>query len=180
MEWEKERELTERAKKSDEAAFEDLVRAHQKKLYNFIYRLCENHDDAAEITQRAFVKAYFSLRNFRGDSLFRTWLFRIALNTFRNHMRDEGRRKHQTLDGWDPPAGEKTFSMMVQKEERKKLAEAVETLPPRQREAVVLRVHEGHSFSEVAGIMGCSVGAAKASYHQGVKKLKEAIGGDEG
>jgi RNA polymerase sigma-70 factor, ECF subfamily len=180
MEWEKERELTERAKKSDEAAFEDLVRAHQKKLYNFIYRLCENHDDAAEITQRAFVKAYFSLRNFRGDSLFRTWLFRIALNTFRNHMRDEGRRKHQTLDGWDPPAGEKTFSMMVQKEERKKLAEAVETLPPRQREAVVLRVHEEYSFREVAGIMGCSVGAAKASYHQGVKKLKEAIGGDEG
>ncbi len=69
--------------------------------------------------------------------------------------------------------------MMVEKEERKKLAEAVETLPERQREAVVLRVHEGHSFNEVAGIMGCSVGAAKASYHQGVKKLKETIGGEE-
>jgi RNA polymerase sigma-70 factor (ECF subfamily) len=179
MEWEKERELTKRAKKGDEGAFEDLVRAHQRKLYNYIYRLCENHDDAAEITQKAFVKAYFSLGNFRGDSLFRTWLFRIALNTFRNHVRDEGRRKHQTLDGLDPPAQEKTFSMMVQKEERKKLAEAVQTLPERQREAVVLRVHEEYSFNEVAGIMGCSVGAAKASYHQGVKKLKESIRGDE-
>lgn len=172
MDRERELELTNSAKNGDERAFEELVREYQRKLYSFIYRLCENHDVAGEVTQKSFVKAYFSLESFRGEALFSTWLYKIALNTFRNHVRDEGKRKHLSIDGFDPSDEEKILSIMIKSEEKALVAEAVKTLPDRQREALVLRINEGHPFSEVSRIMGCSLGAAKASYHQAVKKLK--------
>ncbi len=175
MDRERERDLTNRARNGDERAFEELVREYQKKLYGFLFRLCGNHDDAAEVTQKTFVKAFFSLKKFRGEALFRTWLYKIALNTFRNHIRDEGKRKHLSIDGFDPPGEEKILSSIIQSEERSLVAEAARTLPERQMEALVLRVNEGYPFSEVSRIMGCSVGAAKASYHQAVKKLREYV-----
>ncbi|UCF30696.1 MAG: sigma-70 family RNA polymerase sigma factor [bacterium] len=171
-----ERELVQRARRGDDNAFEDLVRAHQKPIFSFIYRLSGDPEITAEVTQMAFIKAYSGLGGFRGDASFRTWLYRIAVNTFRNHVRDESRRSHQEVDDNMPSSDEGAFEVLNHQQERRMLWEAVQTLPERQREALVLRVQEGYPFTDVARIMRCSVGSAKANYHQAVQKLKAALG----
>ncbi|MDT8396768.1 MAG: sigma-70 family RNA polymerase sigma factor [bacterium] len=173
-----EQELVARARKGDEAAFENLVRMHQRQLYGYLFRLSGNVDDAMEITQRAFVKAYRSIGRFRGDSSFKTWLFRIASNTLKNTIRDRSRRRTVPLDALPLSSGRDPLDDAVQSQERAMLAAAVKTLPPRQRQALVLRTAEGCSFDEVARIMNCSTGAAKASYHHAVGKLKAILKGE--
>lgn len=173
-----ERKLVNMARSGDDGAFEELVRRNQKALYFFAYRLSGNGDDAAEVVQNAFIKAYRSIGRFRGDSSFKTWLYRITVNTFRNHVRDEAKRKHLSIDGRALPSGDDVFAAVSRRQEVRMVQKAMESLPPRQREALVLRINEGCRFSEVADIMKCSIGAAKANYHQAVKKLKAVIGGE--
>jgi RNA polymerase sigma-70 factor (ECF subfamily) len=174
-----EQELVERARKGDDAAFENLVRMYQRPLYGYLYRLSGDMDDAMEITQVAFVKAHRSLGRFRGDSSFKTWLFRIAGNSWRNHIRDRSRKRTVTLDSVPLSSGHDPLQDAVDIQERQMMAEAVKKLPPRQQQALVLRVSEGCSFSEVAAIMNCSTGAAKASYHHAVVKLKAILKGED-
>ncbi len=172
-----ERNLVNMARDGDDGAFEDLVRLHQKAVYAFVYRLSGNGDDAAEVVQNAFIKAYRSMGRFRGESSFKTWLYRIAVNTFKNHLRDEARRKHLPIDEKVLPSGDDVFATVSERQKRGMVQRAMSDLPPRQREALVLRINEGYRFSEVADIMKCSVGAAKANYHQAVRKLKVVVGG---
>lgn len=174
-----EHELVNMARDGDDGAFEDLVRLHRKAVYAFVYRLSGNGDDAAEIVQNTFIKAYRSMGRFRGESSFKTWLYRIAVNTFRNHLRDKARRKHLSIDEKVLPSGEDVFATVSKRQERGMVQKAMNDLPPRQREALILRINEEYRFSEVADIMKCSVGAAKANYHQAVQKLKAIIGGWE-
>ncbi len=174
----RERSLAQKARNGDSEAFEDLVRIHQRALYAFLYRLSGNMHDAQEVSQQSFIKAYLAMASFRGEASFKTWLYRIAVNTFRNYVRDEGRRRHLALDENIHSTDEGAFSLVAGNQERSMLEKAIDTLPARQREALVLRVNEGYRFTEVARVMNCSVGAAKASYHQAVRKLKAAVGGD--
>ena len=174
---EREQELVQRARDGDDAAFEDLVRVHQRSVYAFIYRMSGDAEVTADVIQTAFIKAYRGMGRFRGESSFRTWLYRIAVNTFRNHVRSESRQRHLQLDDNIPASDEGALELIAGRQERALLWEAVKALPARQREALVLRVQEGYRFSDVARIMKCSVGAAKANYHQAVRKLKAAIGG---
>lgn len=174
-----EQELVARARKGDDTAFENLVRMHQRQLYGYLYRLSGDMDDAMEITQTAFVKAYQSIGRFRGDSSFKTWLFRIASNTWRNTIRDRSSRKTVPLDTVPLSSAHDPLADAVKNQEQEMLAAAVKKLPPRQQQALVLRVQEGCSFAEVARIMNCSTGAAKASYHHAVVKLKALLKGDE-
>ena len=174
-----EQELLAQARKGDDAAFENLVRMYQRQLYGYLYRLSGSVDDAMEITQTAFIKAHRSIGQFRGDSSFKTWLFRIAGNSWRNAIRDRSRRKTVSLDTVTLSSADNPLHDAVMSQEREMLAGAVKQLPPRQQQALVLRVQEGCTFDEVAKIMNCSTGAAKASYHHGVVKLKAILKGEK-
>ncbi len=175
MERENERELVDRSRRGDGEAYAELVRFHERRLFAFLFRLCQDGELAQELTQESFVKAYFALKSFRGDSAFGTWLHRIGINAWHNHLR--ARRGHLDIeDVPEPASSDDTLGELIGREERGRLAEAVKALPPRQREALVLRVDGDHPFEEVARLMGCTVGAAKASFHQAVTKLKRALG----
>jgi RNA polymerase sigma-70 factor (ECF subfamily) len=174
-----ERELVSRARKGDNEAFEDLVRIHQEPLYRYLCRLSGNGEDAMELTQSSFVKAYLSIGRFRSESSFKTWLYRIATNTWRNAIRDRRKRHNIDIDQVSLVSGDNQYDLVEQDQERKKFWSLVETLPARQKEALILRVREGYPFEEVAKVMGCSTGSAKASYHHAVGKLKLAFEGED-
>ncbi len=182
----REKELLERSRWGDGDAYGDLVRMHERPLYAFLYRLAQDGETAREVTQEAFVKAWFALAKFRGEASFRTWLHRIAINSWHNQLR--ARKGHLSLDdvpeiaetpdegrnGWRGGAE----AGLSERQDAERLREAIKTLPPRQREALTLRVNEGYPFEQVARLMGCTVGAAKASYFQAVQKLKAAMAED--
>ena len=132
-----------------------------------------------ELTQSSFVKAYLSIGRFRGESSFKTYLFRIASNTWKNTIRDRGRRRSINIDHVSIASGDNPHEKAVQVQEQKRFWSLVEELPARQKEALILRVREGYPFEEVAKVMGCTTGSAKASYHHAVGKLKLAFEGEE-
>ena len=174
-----ERALVNKARKGDNGAFEDLVRMHQESLYRYLCRLSGNSEEAMELTQSSFVKAYISIKRFRGESSFKTYLFRIGSNAWRNAVRDGRRRYKVDMDKVVLAAGDNPHNEVARDQLQRKFWSQVEKLPARQKEALILRVREGCSFDEVAKIMSCTTGAAKASYHHAVEKLKQALGGEE-
>lgn len=174
-----ERELVNRARKGDNEAFEGLVRMYQEPLYRYLCRLSGNGEDAMELTQSSFVKAYLSIGRFRGESSFKTYLFRIASNAWRNSIRDRGRRRNIDIDQVPIASGDNPHDDVVRDQERKRFWSLVEKLPARQKEALTLRVREGYPFEEVAKVMGCTTGSAKASYHHAVGKLKLVFEGED-
>jgi RNA polymerase sigma-70 factor (ECF subfamily) len=176
---EAERELVAGARNGDDKAYESLVRMYQRQVYTYLYRLSRNVEDAMELTQSTFVKAWFSISRFRGEASFKTYLYRIAGNAWRNAIRDRTRRKNVDLDSIALVSGQDPHLEVVASREHDMLWDLVDRLPPRQKEILVLRVQEGLSFEEAAKIMRCTSGSAKASYHHAVSKLKECLAEDE-
>jgi len=172
---EAERDLLAAARNGDDSAYESLVRMYQRQIYTYLYRLSRNMEDAMELTQSTFVRAWLSMGRFRGESSFKTYLYRIAGNAWRNAIRDRARRKMVDLDKVNLVSGQDPHVELEASREHEMLWDMVDQLPCRQKEILVLRVQEGLSFGEAARIMGCSVGSAKASYHHAVGKLKRAL-----
>lgn len=173
-------ELLDRYAEGDEAAFETLVTRHQKTVYNLAYRMLENHADAADMAQKTFVQAFLHHRAFKRESSFPTWLFQICVNQCRNAIRGRARLRHEDVDELPLPAPQDTFVEVAGVELKRRLGQAIRTLPARQREALVLRVYHDHAFSEIGAIMSCSEGTAKANYHRAVDKLRRVLMGSEG
>lgn len=155
-----------------EYAIEELVLKYQKQIYAFIYRMINDIEEAKDLTQQTFIKAAEGLKDFRGDSSFRTWLYQIAKNTSINKIR-QGRPEETELE--ESIAGNESgaLSLIIKKERMEHIRKGLDRLPERQRLAVILRVYEEMSCRETAGVMGCSEGAVKAHYHNGVNKLRE-------
>ena len=172
---EAERELLASARRGDNGAYEDLVRMYQRQIYTFLYRLSRNVEDAMELTQYTFVKAWISLGRFRGESSFKTYLYRIAANAWRNTVRDRVRHKSVDLDNVTLVSNQDPLRELEKSREHDQLWASVDRLPPRQKEVLVLRIREGFSFEETARIMGCTTGSAKASYHHAISKIKDVI-----
>lgn len=167
-------ELVERVKLGDKSAFSSLVLRHQRGLLRLGLRFVKDLDQAEDIVQEAFIKAYEKLSSFEGRSSFKSWLYQIALNTARNRLRESRR---ETVDVEDThlavgPVGETT---MVHTAIADLLNKEVERLPFRQRTALVLRVYEDLSFNEIAEIMECPYDTAKANYRHALMKLKEVF-----
>jgi RNA polymerase sigma-70 factor, ECF subfamily len=167
-------ELVERVKLGDKSAFSSLVIRHQRGLLRLGLRFVKDLDQAEDIVQEAFIKAYEKLSTFEGRSSFKSWLYQIALNTARNRLRENRR---ETVDVEDThlsvmPVGETT---MVHTAVADLLNKEVERLPFRQRTALVLRVYEDLSFNEIAEIMECPYDTAKANYRHALIKLKEVF-----
>ncbi len=157
-----------------EEAIEELVTRYQKMIFSLTYRMTGDVETARDLTQEAFIRAVQGLKKFRGDSSFKTWLYRIAANICLNAIR---RNRSGERDAGTVPmrAEEGALSMVLEKEKDSHLKKAVRMLPARQKLAVTLRALEGLGCKETAQIMKCSEGAVKAHYHNGIKKLKALI-----
>jgi RNA polymerase sigma-70 factor (ECF subfamily) len=165
-------ELINRTAAGEREAFNELVLKYQKPLYYLLYRMVSNHEDASDLLQKTFVKAFTGLGSFERRSTFKTWLYQIAINLAKNVYRDRSKAQHVPIDDVIIRRDPRTLEALIQKESRLLLRQALSGLPEKQRMTVMLRIQEGRKFEEIAEIMQCSLGTAKANYHHGVQKLK--------
>jgi RNA polymerase sigma-70 factor (ECF subfamily) len=170
--------LVDRFRAGERLAFEQLVRKYQEPIYYLLLRHVRDPDEATELTQRAFIKAFGGLAGFRGQAQFRSWLYRIAVNLALNHLRDNARFARDVPLEERPSNDRPAVEQLAQHEQSQRLRRAVARLPPKQRLTLELRVYDDLSFREVAEILGTSEGAAKVNYHYAVKRLKEWLGDD--
>jgi RNA polymerase sigma-70 factor (ECF subfamily) len=168
--------LVRRARAHDRAAFDAIVVAHRSVVFAVARRMLGSVEDAEEAAQETFLRAWRSLGSFRGDASLRTWLVRIAVNA----ARDVGsrRRPFEALDDVAQPEARETTPAagLREEQERRAVRAAVAKLPPRQREAVVLKVLSEMTYEDVAAAMQLSVGAVKAHVHQAVANLRRLMG----
>ena len=165
--------LVERVQKGDKRAFELLVAKYQRKINRLVSRLVRDSAEIEDVTQEAFIKAYRALPQFRGDSAFYTWLYRIAINTAKNYLASQGRRA-PTTTGSDAEEAE-TFeeadqlrdintpeSLMMSKQVGETVGRAMEALPEELRTAIQLREIEGMSYEDIAQAMNCPIGTVRS------------------
>ncbi len=171
--------LITRTEAGEREAFNDLVGKYQKPLYAMLYRMVGNHEDASDLLQKAFVKAFTGLKSFERRSTFKTWLYQIAINLAKNVYRDRARIEQVPIDDVVIRRNPRTVENLIIKENRQLLRQALAGLPEKQRITLMLRVQEEKKFEEIAKVMGCSLGTAKANFHHAVQKLK-AIMGEKG
>jgi RNA polymerase sigma-70 factor (ECF subfamily) len=169
-------DLINRTIEGEREAFNDLVIKYQKPLYSLLYRMVSNHEDASDLLQKTLVRAFTGLRSFERRSSFKTWLYQIAINLAKNVYRDRSKAEHVSIDDVVIRRDPRTLDALVLKESRLLLRQALDGLPEKQRLTVMLRVQENRKFEEIAEIMQCSLGTAKANYHHGVQKLKTIMG----
>jgi len=170
-------EVIERVKKGDADLFEILVRRYEARLYALAWRMLHNRADAEDAVQESFVKAYRSLKRFRGEARFSTWLYRITLNHILNKLRKGSRLRRADLDLDRMESHLSPTQASRQRELQVAVARAVDELPPRQRAIFHMRYEEERTHAEIAEILGISEGASKANYHHAVTKLRESLEG---
>jgi RNA polymerase sigma-70 factor (ECF subfamily) len=164
-------ELILRAQAGDRDAFDKLVALHEPAVLHMARRFVPE-EDARDVAQRTFVRAFVGLHAFRGDSAFGTWLCKIARNLALNHRRDV--EKLEPLDDVEHlPARPSSPGRAVDRELREKLLAAVGRLPPKQKLVVELRLFRDRSFREIAAVADCSEEAAKSNFHHATKRLKK-------
>lgn len=174
-------ELVERVQKGDKRAFDLLVQKYQHKIVKLISRYVRDPDESLDVAQETFIKAYRALANFRGESAFYTWLYRIAINTAKNHLVAQGRRPPDTdIDAEDAIYLEGQSSlreidspehMALKDEIERTIFQAIEDLPEDLRTAITLRELEGLSYEEIAQAMGCPIGTVRSR----IFRAREAI-----
>lgn len=170
-------ELVSRARDGDERAFGSLVDRYHAGVYRLALSLVSESDIAQDVAQNAFLKAWRALDSFRGDAAFRSWLFTIAANEARGHLRRRVRRKETALDGVAPPeaTGPSPEEEAVRAQEAARARRALAALPEKQRMSVSLRLDEGLSFREIGALIGSSEGAARVNYFHGIRRLRELM-----
>lgn len=175
------RELVERVQQGDKSAFDILVRRYQFKIIKLISRYVHDPNEALDIAQEAFLKAYRALPGFRGDSAFYTWLYRIAINTAKNYLVAQGRRPPgsdidaQEAEQYDGQSLLKEYEtperLLLKDELQETVFQAIEDLPDDLRTAITLREFEGMSYEEIAQAMGCPIGTVRSR----IFRAREAI-----
>lgn len=169
-------QLVERFRSGDVRAFDELVRRHQRSAFFVARRFVKNDADAKDLAQRAFVKAYQGLDSLRGAGAFRTWLFRIVSNLALNYLRDHARTRPTEDAGANVPVAPVGTERIDALDQRTRLRNALDELPPKQRLVLELRVFQELSFREVADAAGCTENAAKVNFHHAVKRLRAHLG----
>lgn len=174
-------QLIERVQRGDKNAYNLLVTKYQHKVSNLVTRYVKNQSDVPDIVQEAFIKAYRALPNFRGDSAFYTWLYRIAVNCAKNHMVASGRKPPgsdveiddaEFYDGGDAlRENASPEKQLLTSEIKKVIFSTIEQLPEDLKTAINLRELEGLSYEEIAVIMECPVGTVRSR----IFRAREAI-----
>ena len=175
--------LVERVQNGDKAAFDILVQKYQSKIIQLAYRYVHDQDEAMDVAQEAFIKAYRALGRFRGDSAFYTWIYRIAINTAKNYLVASNRRPPRSdidavdAEQYDSASGLKEYAtperMLLKDEIKETIAGAIENLPDDLRTAITLRELEGMSYEEIAQAMECPIGTVRSR----IFRARDAIDG---
>ncbi len=161
----------------DDRAFAKLVNRYKERIFLVVMRIVRNRDEAKDLAQDAFIKAYRNRQSFRADSSFYTWVYRIAVNLSLNYINRNRERQADSLDDTDASNFSIDPDLTVEQEElRKTIDKAIKELPARQRTVFVLRHYEEKSHAEIADLLSITEGAVKANYHQAVQKLKGFLG----
>lgn len=165
----------------DVNAFEDLVSAYEKKVYNLALRMTGNPQDAEDMAQESFLKAYSSLPSFRGDSRFSVWLYRIVSNVCLDYLRKKNKRGTVSLsveddDGEDtqldlPDTSQSPEEVLEKKLTRDAVRRGLDSLPPDARQILLLREIEGLSYEEIGEVLGLESGTVKSRIFRARKKL---------
>jgi RNA polymerase sigma-70 factor (ECF subfamily) len=151
---------------------------HQERIFHVVKRLVADHDDALDIAQEVFIRAYEKIADFRGEAQVFTWLYRIAVNLSLNHLRKIKLKTFLRLDEEHrelPDSGSTPSVELEQKEVRAMVHLALEKLPRKQKAVFVLRYYEELSYEEIAAILKTSVGGLKANYHHAAKKIEKYV-----
>ena len=169
-------ELVARCRAGETAAFDVLVERHRRQVYQLCYRFAGNHEDASDLAQDTFLRAYRALGTFRGSSAFGTWLYRVAVNVCLN--RKAGKRlptepidEREFTDGRADAADRQ----VIRKETAAVVRAAISRLPEKQRATMILRMYQELPHEEIASILGSSVGAVKANFFHALANLKKLL-----
>ena len=175
--------LVKRVQQGDKTAFDALVLKYQSRIVNLVSRFVRNQADALDVTQDTFLKAYRALPNFRGDSAFYTWLYRIAINTAKNYLAVQARRssdKEQDFSEIEQIDGNHALKeyatpehLLLRDEIQATVIAAIEDLPKDLRMAITLREIEGLRYEEIATVMDCPIGTVRSR----IFRAREAIDG---
>ncbi len=171
---EDEREAVEACQRGEREAFDRLVERFQRDVYRLCYRYVNNHEDANDVAQEVFLKAYRAIRRFRGDSSFSTWLYRIAVNTclnFRSARKPQTEELPEALA--DPRAG--VAASLESDEQARRVRDAIRRLPEKQRATLILKVYHELTHEEVARILGSTVGTVKANLFHALGNLRKLV-----
>jgi len=179
-------QLVERAQRGDKHAFGLLVSKYQRKLSRLLSRFLRDVGDVEDVAQEAFIKAYRALPSFRGDSAFYTWLYRIGINTAKNHLTATGRRAPTTTpfdseEAEDFDDGDRLRdintpeNVMMSKQIAITVNEAMERLPEELRTAITLREIEGLRYEEIATIMSCPIGTVRSRIFRAREAIAERL-----
>lgn len=173
--------LVKRVQQGDKRAYDLLVMKYQNRLISLVGRYVHDSEEARDVAQEAFIKAYRSLNGFRGDAAFYTWLYRIAVNTAKNHLVSRARRAPtsdldaQEAEQYDGASGLKEYATpeheTLTEEIGHTVAEAMQALPDDLRTAITLRELEGLSYEDIALTMNCPIGTVRSR----IFRAREAI-----
>ncbi len=177
--------LIEKLKQGDQAAFSEIVETRKGMVYNTVLGLLQNPEDAEDVTQEVFIKVFESVRQFKGESAFSTWLYRIAVTTALEFLRKKKRKKRfafiTSLFGegdtpvTDPPDFVHPGVLLDQRENARVLFKAIQKLPENQRIAFSLHKVEGLSYQEVADVMETTVSAVESLIHRARQNLRKSL-----
>jgi RNA polymerase sigma-70 factor, ECF subfamily len=161
---------------SDET-FGKAIKEYRERIFLVILRFVKNREDAKDLTQEAFIRAYRSRDSFRGESGIYTWLYKIAINLAINYKKRGRLSSFSSLDdlpelsGMDDPSDN-----ILNTELSKQIDDAIATLPPRQKAVFILHYYEEKPHAEIANLLGITEGAVKAHFHQAIRKLRSELG----
>ena len=184
-----ERKLVKRCQAGEREAFNEIVRSYQKKVLNLAYHFLGDYSEAVDLTQDAFIKAYLSIKRFRGDSSFYTWLYRITINLCKNKLKYRQRRGYYQKRSLDEPLeleeGNLKFELAadrpnpgevaVNKERSEIIRRAIDSLDEGHRVVLILRDREMFNYEEIAKVLKCQVGTVKSRLHRARLMLKEKL-----
>jgi RNA polymerase sigma-70 factor (ECF subfamily) len=179
-------QLVQRVQRGEKAAFDLLVIKYQRKIFRLLSRLIRDPAEVEDVAQEAFIKAYRALPNFRGDSAFYTWLYRIAINTAKNWLVSQGRRaptsteadieEAETFDDGEQLRDLNTpDAMLLTKQVANAVNRAIEQLPEDLKTAIVLRELEGLSYEEIAETMNCPIGTVRSRIFRAREAIAEEL-----
>jgi len=181
------RQLIAECLNGDPTAFGVLVRRHQDRLFNTVYRMVGNAEDAQDVVQEAFLSAFQSLEGFKGDSLFFTWLYRIAVNTAISYKRkkrlalslDIGKNGEQAIDPHDPSDQSRPGYALEQVEQGRRIQLALNRLSPEHRAVLILKDMEGQKYEAMAEILQVPIGTIRSRLHRARLELRDLLEKDE-
>ena len=177
-------ELVVAARKGDRPAFEQLIERHKRRAYHIAFDFTRDGEDAKDLSQEAFLKAFTNLKNFDGRSTFYTWFYRILVNLCVDYKRRHKRAPAEEFDesmasqidpAHEPAQPRSPDQQVLARQISAKVGAALESLPARQRAAFVLKNHQGLSIKEIAELLDTAEGTVKVHLHRAVRALREQL-----